>query len=491
MRNNKIQSDHEKKDGRFVIYIENYESKLFASKNQIQQLKKSLNDYKIEKKKINNQIEEISNMTEMIQVKEPRSHTTSIHSIDNEERLELEQSLTEIHNQIKILLKNNGKLKQDIKKKDEMIKKLRIQKYAYQQEAMDNGDLVQIFVQNTNYLSLALEQSKDVIKNHLIENEKQTNKLTEFYEERQLQLMEELANLDQLLTKHNEKEIILKESVKEKDQQINRLQQKLEEYEKNIEDQKQELILRDQKIQQLDQNWAESKDLKSKKECQEMYMIKKGSWLRMVWSFWSKENENQYIEKIDQLNHTISELKEGLSYYKDLLENMNSHYKRYEKNEIKNSIQVKELNEYLQNFKGKEEDYLRKFKQLENELLEYKERNNDYKNQLAEMNETINELEKKEKEYKSQLEKMKINEIEQAQQMNHTIRSFQEKGRQYSDRFNPTTTNQTLAKPKGKKRFNKQKQGEMQQTKQRYEILKRYYPQLQSQKSIFNPFKNS
>ena len=110
-----------------------------------------------------------------------------------------------------------------------------------------------------------------------------------------------------------------------------------------------------QEIQQMNQNLVESIEQKPNQEQNEMYTIKKGSWLRMAWHLWSNESELQYVEKIEQLNSTIKELQQGLKYYESLLEKMNNHFQQDEEDKVKYVDQVKELNDHLQIYKETEE----------------------------------------------------------------------------------------------------------------------------------------
>ena len=99
----------------------------------------------------------------------------------------------------------------------------------------------------------------------------------------------------------------------------------------------------------MSQNSIESMDQKPTQKQDEMYTIKKGSWLNMAWHFWSNENETQYVEKTEQLNRTIKDLQQGLKYYESLLEKMNDHFQRDEEDKIKNVNHVKELNDEYTN----------------------------------------------------------------------------------------------------------------------------------------------
>ena len=118
------------------------------------------------------------------------------------------------------------------------------------------------------------------------------------------------------------------------------------------------------------------------------------------------------------------------------------------------------------------------------------------------MEEIIKEIKQREEEYRLQLENMKIKSIEETKQLKETIRSFQEKERQHREQFQLTSGYSQgklerkevnkQARPNDLKQVNQQgKQSMQQQQKSRssYERLKQYYPQVQSQRSIFNPFK--
>lgn len=482
-----------------LLLIEKIEKKLFASKNEIQQLKNHLNNYNDERIEIKNQIEKITT------VLNPQTQEKEISRIDSasiEKRLQLEESLNKIYLQMKKFLANERKLKQEMKKQEATTEHLRIIKSGCLQEIEDYKLTIHLYEKSTKHLSQALEKSMQMITDTMKEAEEKVQDTVKSVEHKQLQLLNKVDKQEQSLLKYKQLESTLYHKLEEKNNYIHSLKLEVNELKKHIEKRNQKISEMEKEIQQKSLNLLELMDQKPKQKRNEMDTIKKGSWLNMAWHLWNNDNEMQYLEKIEQLNSTIKDLQQGLKYYEGLLEKMNDHFQRNEEDKIKNVNQVKELKDDIQIYKENEQEYFKKIESLEKELREFKEQDNTYSKENEELKKTIKEVKQREEEYKSQLEKIKLNSIEQTQQLKETIQGFQEKEKQYREQLQHTSnysqrklekslTKET--KSNNRKRINNQtKQSSLQQQQQsqfRYEKLKQYYPQVQSQRSIFNPFK--
>ena len=483
-----------------LLLIENIEKKLFASKNEIQQLKKNLNHYNDERIEMKNQIKKIITV---IKPQTQEKDTSNISSINIEKRLQFEESLNIISLQMNEFSANERKLKQELKKQKTSIEHLSHLKNGYLHEIEENKLTIHLYERSTKHLSTALDNSKQLIRDTVKETEGKIQDTVESVENKQLELLNKIEKQEQTLLKYKQLKSILGHKLEEKNNYIYSLKQEVNELNKQIEKREQKISKIEKEIHQYNQNPNELLNQKPAQNRHEMYAIKKGSWLNMAWHFWSNDNETQYFEKTEQLNRTIKDLQQGLKYYEGLLEKMNDHFQRYEEDKMKNVNHVKELNDEIHTYKENEQEYVRRIESLEKELIEFKEQEHTFNQQKEEFNKEINEIKQREEEYKSQLEKMKLNSIEQTQQLKETIRGFQEKEKQYREQFQHTPkyaqrksekkSLTTETKSNNRNIINHQtKQSSLQQQQQsqsRHEKLKQYYPQAQSQRSIFNPFK--
>ena len=113
-----IPFEKEERAESYILTIENIEKKLFNSKNEIQQLKGCLINYSDEKIHFIKQIEKINIAAKAVQINPVNGKDMSItNSTSHEKRLQLDQSLTEIRQQMKKVSANENKLKQDLKRK--------------------------------------------------------------------------------------------------------------------------------------------------------------------------------------------------------------------------------------------------------------------------------------------------------------------------------------------------------------------------------------
>ena len=467
-----------------LLLIENIEKKLLTSKNEVLQLKNQLNNYNDERITIKNNIAEINTVLNPLTQEKgiPRINSTSI-----EKRFQIEEALNIIHLQMNKFVTNEKKLKQEIKKQKTTIEQLSIKKNGYLQEIDEYRITIHLYERSTKHLSQALEKSKKMIKDTVMEADRKIQDTVNSAENNQLQLLNKIEKQEQSLLKHRQLESTLYQKLEEKNHYIFSLKQEENELNKQIEK-------GEQKIKKIEKEMHQNSELLDQKPAQiqdEMYTIKKGSWLNMAWQFWSNDNETQYFEKTEQLNRTIKDLQQGLKYYESLLEKMNDHFHRYEEDKMKNVNQVKELNDEIYTYKENEQEYVRRIESLERELMEFKEQEHTFNQQKEEFNKTINEIKEREEKYKSQLEKMKLNSIEQTQQLKETIRGFQEKERQYREQFQHTPkyaqrklekkSLTTETKSNNRNSINHQtKQPSLQQQQQspsQHEKLKQYYPQ--------------
>ena len=483
-----------------LLLIENIEKKLFASKNEIQQLKKNLNHYNDERIEMKNQIEKIITA---IKPQTQEKDTSNISSINIEKRLQFEESLNIISLQMNEFSANERKLKQELKKQKTSIEHLSHLKNGYLHEIEENKLTIHLYERSTKHLSTALDNSKQLIRDTVKETEGKIQDTVESVENKQLELLNKIEKQEQTLLKYKQLKSILGQKLEEKNNYIYSLKQEVNELNKQIEKREQKISKIEKEIHQNSPNPNELLNQKPTQKQHELYRLKKGSWLNMAWQFWSNDNETQYFEKTEQLNRTIKDLQQGLKYYEGLLEKMNDHFQRYEEDQMKNVNHVKELNDEIHTYKENEQEYVRRIESLEKELIEFKEQEHTFNQQKEEFNKTINEIKQREEKYKSQLEKMKLNSIEQTQQLKETIRGFQEKEKQYREQFQHTPNYSqrksekksltTETKSNNRNIINHQtKQSSLQQQQQsqsRHEKLKQYYPQAQSQRSIFNPFK--
>ena len=143
--------------------IENIEKKLFASKNEIQQLKNHLNNYNDERIEIKNHIEKINTV---LNPQTQEKGISRINSTSIEKRLQLEESLNNIYLQMKKFLANERKLKQEIKKQEATIEHLSIIKNGCLQEIEDYRLTIHLYERSTKHLSQALEKSKQIIQGY-------------------------------------------------------------------------------------------------------------------------------------------------------------------------------------------------------------------------------------------------------------------------------------------------------------------------------------
>ena len=421
-----------------------------------------------------------------------------------QKRIQFEESVNIISLQMKKFSTNEKKLKQEVKKQKTSIEHLNYFKKGYLHEIEENKLTIHLYERSTKHLSTALDKSNQLIKDTMKETEGKIQETVKSAENKQLELSNKIEKQEQTLLKYKQLKSILGQKLEEKNHYIYSLKQEVHELNKQIEKGEQKIRKIEKEMHQSSQNSSELLDQKPTQKQDEMYTIKKGSWLNMAWHFWSNDNETQYFEKTEQLNRTIKDLQQELKYYEGLLEKMNAHFQKYEEDKTKNVNHVKELNEEILIYKKNEQEYVGRIESLEKELMELKEQEHTFNQQKEEFKKTINEIKQREEKYKSQLEKMKLNSIEQTQQLKETIRGFQEKEKQYREQFQHTphysqrTSEKksltTETKPNKNRNIIKHqtKQSNLQQQQEsqsRHEKLRQFYPQAQSQYSSFNPFK--
>lgn len=526
-------SDQEENLDLVFLNIEDIEQKLFTYKHHIQQTKISLQSDSVEKMKFKQRLDGIKNGVLAVQEKARSGCGTDIMNINNHEKLmQLEQSLGEIRTTIRNLRGNEGKLRRDIKKKDDIIKDFNTTQRHVQQQINQYKQTIHLYQEKTNYLTHTLEKSRHAIKGDRLKADRKAQNLKELFEESQLELMETLEQRESILINHQNHVDSLNRRLEEKKRMIGMFQQKELELKKMIEEKNKIIAALEREkreFPQNDHNWAVLEEKEYKQGHDGLHTMRRGRWIRMVWSLWSKDNEVEYLEKIEQLNNTIKDLQQGLEYNESILEKMNSYFQRYEENEIKYSEQIKELHDKLQSFQDKEGAYVRKLEQIEDELSKYKKENVSYQEQVETMSETIKKLQDKETEYKSKLDQMKRQNAQNAQQLNKAMQSFEEKERQYREQFQRTlnypqgksvserptnnqamiksgrqpnnqaivqsgrqTSNQAMAQSR-RQTNNQTKESTNKRNLKAAEMIKQFYPQSQShsQMSIFNPFKYS
>jgi chromosome segregation ATPase len=500
-------SDHEENLTPSLLTFEDVEQNLYSSKHHIQQLKKSLHTFSMEKIDFIQRIMELDDS--ILDVKEEErkdSNLPILISAKKEPLAEVDQLLIDIRNLMKKYRGTEGKLRQDLKKKDATLRNVSFQKDHLLQEITEYQNMLGILEQQTNSLSRSLNKSEHNKKNLLILADKEKHILINQFEERESQLKKTILF-------HQKNEDSLNEIVAEKERAIHTFQQEVIELQESIG-------VKDSLIRQFERenpenvnNWVETEGKLPKQNQGELNTLKRGSWIQMVWNLWGRD-DTHYLEKIEELNNTIKELQQGLSQNENMFDKMNSYFERYEQNELKYSEQLRELNDQVQSFKDNENVYLGKLKDLKNELTAYKEQNQAYQEKVEAMGQTIKEMEQKEEEYQSKMDQMKIKEMEQSQQLKKTIRNFQDKEKQYAERFQ-----QALGQPQGRlenqrqssSQFNSRVQRQSgnqvnskgqnratQQTRQteqqklnQLDMIQKFYPQSRSQTSIFNPFKYS
>ena len=201
----------------YILTIENIEKKLFTSKNEIQQLKSHLSNYSHEKIYFTKQIEKINTAIKVVQINPMQGKDISMTDSNSHEKiLQLDQSLTEIRHHMKKNLANENKLKQDIKKKDQTIKHFNSMKNSYLQEIADYRQTIQMYERSTRHFYQALEESKQIIKDNLLEGERKTQDMAKSFEEEQSQFIKKIEKQEQTLLNYEHHEAILQQKLEKK-----------------------------------------------------------------------------------------------------------------------------------------------------------------------------------------------------------------------------------------------------------------------------------
>lgn len=160
-------------------------------------------------------IEKINIAAKVVQMNPVYGKDMSItNSTSHEKRLQLEQSLTEIRHQMKKVSANENKLKKDLKKKAETIKHFNNMKNSYWQEMTDYRQTIQMYERSTEHFSQALEESKQIIKDHLLEAERKTQDMAKSFEEERSQFIKKIEKQEQTFLNYQQHETILQQKPK-------------------------------------------------------------------------------------------------------------------------------------------------------------------------------------------------------------------------------------------------------------------------------------
>lgn len=151
--------------------------------------------------------------------------------------------------------------------------------------------------------------------------------------------------------------------------------------------------------------------------------IQGGSWIKVFWSWLTKENHVQYLEKTEELQKEIKEIHAVLETYEKLLHKMTTHLEQYEQNEDKYSQEQLELKKQIEIIASSKNEYLDKAEEIETELALYQE-----ENQTLEVK--IREMEKREAEYLLKLEQLQQKEYESVELYNILVKDFEEQNQQ-------------------------------------------------------------
>ncbi|UII57488.1 hypothetical protein LS684_08655 [Cytobacillus spongiae] len=131
--------------------------------------------------------------------------------------------------------------------------------------------------------------------------------------------------------------------------------------------------------------------------------LEKRRWFQLGWNLWNSSREEEYLDKIEALNHKVKVLTEGVNQYELLLQKVHSYLQNQEQIEQGTSSDIKRILTNLEEFVKKEEDHNTKLSAIEKELASLKIENQNYQTNTEKLNQTIKKLKLKEKDYKAKL----------------------------------------------------------------------------------------
>lgn len=122
-----------------------------------------------------------------------------------------------------------------------------------------------------------------------------------------------------------------------------------------------------------------------------------GRWLvKMGWLFFSREKEEQYREKLNELQQVISQLRDELIHYKGTFEEMQTKLLEKELNEHDFRDSVKDLNDIYRQFIEVEKKHQTEKAELEDKIKLHKERELNSQRKIEQLESELHELRLKE-----------------------------------------------------------------------------------------------
>lgn len=488
--------------------IDSLEEKLYSSRLDIQRLKKILQNCEDKKLKFLNQLNDLQEAATKVNAKLPLELKETVRDQNqNNALIQTVSIVDEIRHYLKLIRMEEGKLKLDRDKKDRLLKDFKLQKNYLVKEIADYKQLNVIHEQRTRYLETALNNKKRMMEKKTIKAEQFQNILIESYKDQIMKLNSTVRKHEQTINYYKNQSVQINTTLYEKNVHLASVEKKLIRLMETKTRHHNLMKEIEVEYQDIREKWANIGLPMPIQEEQNLNNIKRGSWIQLFWNWWNNESQTQYLVKTEEVQNTIKELQLTLSTYENLLEKMNSHFDRYKQNEQEFAKEIMELKEQMQVLIDMEEEYLKKAEKQENELLNYKDQNFALEQKLKEM-------EIQAEEYKAKVEQLKKKDSDNTRQINKTIQSLQEREKRYAEQFQRTMTQpqgradtrrpgktaitakaqRQLSSPANSKlqkrniQLNQMSKAQ-QKSQNKLDLIKKFYPQAQSQSSIFNPFK--
>lgn len=465
------------------INVESIEKKLYSFKDQIHYLKKGIQKYSEKNnaflKEVNDLILAVASIQEQPSLQSDTSLKINSH---NDVLNQTENTIQEIRNFLINARIEEGKLRQDRYKKDQVIKDYKMLNERLMREIVEYEFKIKYQKQKTDFLEKALQKRKKLMESKLIEAECREKNLIKTFNERLFDLSKKVNIYEQTIAQYQIKGTSVLMKLEDESIRFTLIEEKLINL-LDIIKRKHILIGELESVyKNIRQKWVDNAIVVPTIEEQNMINGKRGSWIQLVWNWWHNESQTRYLEKTEELNNTIKEFHQTISSYEIMLEKMNSYFHRYEQNDDNLTKEINEIKEQINTFVQSESKYIERIEKLESELMKFNEQNQE---KIDELGKKIMDLELQNEEYKSNLEHIQ-KEITQYQERSEnrkqTNNSLSNKGG-----IQPNTLTSFLAK----KRNNQPKQSNeaVQKIQSKLELIKKYYPQTQTRSTVFNPFK--
>jgi len=465
------------------IDFKSIEKKLYSFKEQIHHLKIGIQSYSENNKAFFKEVNDLILATATIQ-EQPYFQSNTFVKIrgHNNVLTQTENTIQEIRNFLISARMEEGKIRQDIFKKDQVIKEYKMLNERLLSEILEYERNVKDQKQKTDFLEKTLQRRKKLMESRLIEAEYREKKLIKKFNDKLFELSKKVKIYEQTIAQYESKDASILMRLEDESIGFSVIDDKLI----NLLDiiNRKHILKREleSEYKNLRQKCIDNKTAMTNIEELNIINVKKGSWIQLVWNWWHNESQTRYLEKAEELNNTIKEFHQTINSYEIMLEKMNSYFYNYEENDENITKEINEIKEQINTFVQSKSNYVDKMEKLESELMKLNEKSLE---KINELEKKVVHLEQQNEEYKASLEHIQ-KELTQYQERyenrKKTNNSLSNKGE-----IQPNTLTSFLAQKKNNQP--KQSNEAVQKIQNKLELIKKYYPQTQTRSTVFNPFK--